>query len=62
MDIMLVSHLLFEHPYTVGSIQACNTWKALTVFLSKIQDPDGMLRVDVWAIDEKVTKKSNVSA
>ena len=43
MDIMLVQHLLVEHPLPKMLRKNGMTWKTIVVTLSKFEDPDGML-------------------
>jgi hypothetical protein len=53
MDIMLTWHLLVQHPFATGIIQA---WKALAVSLSNSKKFDGKFMFDVQGIGEKLTK------
>ena len=43
MDIMLVCHLLVEHPFAAGFGQNCKAWRALADSLRSCKDPDGKL-------------------
>jgi hypothetical protein len=57
MDIMLVCHVLVEHPFAAGFSQTCKAWKALAESLSKCKDPDGKLVHGDHGIGEKAAKK-----
>ena len=53
MDIMLVRHLLVEHPFAAGFDQTCKAWTALADSLSNCKDPDEKLVYGVHGISEK---------
>jgi hypothetical protein len=57
MDIMLVHHLLVEHPFAAGFGQTCKAWRALADSLSNCKNPDGKLVYGVHGIGEKAAKK-----
>ena len=57
MDIMLVCHLLVEHPFATGFGQTCKAWRALANSLSNFKNPDGMLVYGVHGIGKKAAKK-----
>ena len=38
MDVMLVQHLLVEHPFAAGFGQTCKAWRALADSLSNCKD------------------------
>ena len=57
MDIMLVHHLLVEHPFAAGFGQTCKFWRALAESLSNCKDPDGKLVYGDHGIDENAAKK-----
>ena len=40
MDVMLVQHLLVEHPFAAGFGQTCKAWRALANSLSNCKNPD----------------------
>jgi hypothetical protein len=43
VDIILVHHLLVEHPFAAGFGQTCKAWRSLADSLSNSKDPDGKL-------------------
>ena len=57
MDIMLVRHLLVEHPFAPGFGETCKAWRALAAFLSSCKNPDGKLVYGIQGIGEKAAKK-----
>jgi hypothetical protein len=57
MDIMLVHHLLVEHPSAAGFGQTCKAWRALADSLSNCKDPDRKLVYGVHGIGKKAAKK-----
>ena len=57
MDIMLVRHLLVDHPFAAGFGQTCKAWRSLADSLSNCKDPDGKLVYGVHGIGEKAAKK-----
>ena len=63
MDIMLVHHLLVEHPFAAGFGQTCKAWRALADSLSNCKDPDGKLS---WCMEFMVLvrrrRKSNLKS
>ena len=56
MDIMLVRHLLVEHPFSATFGIHGKAWKTFVVSLSKVEDPDVMLVFGVQGIGEKAAK------
>ena len=57
MDIILVRHLLVEHPFAAEFGQTCKAWRALAESLSNCKDSDGKLVYGVHGIGEKAAKK-----
>jgi hypothetical protein len=57
MDIMLVCHLLVDHPFAAGFGQTCKAWRSLDDSLSNCKDPDGKLVYGVHGIGKKAAKK-----
>ena len=57
MNIMLVRHLLVEHPFAAGFGQTCKAWRSLADSLSNCKDPDGKLVYGVHGIGKKAAKK-----
>ena len=57
MDIMLVQHLLEDHPFSATFGKHGKAWKAFVATLSKAENPDGMLLFGVQGIEEKAAKK-----
>ena len=58
MDIMLVRHLLVDHPFSATFGKHGKAWKAFVATLSKAENPDGMLVFGVQDIGEKAAKKT----
>ena len=56
MDIMLVHHLLVEHPFASGFGQTCKAWRAFAESLSNCKDPDGKLVYGDHGIGERQQK------
>ena len=56
MDIILVQHLLVEHPFAPGFGETCKAWRVLAAFLSSCKDPDGKPVYGVEGIGEKAAK------
>ena len=56
MDIILVQHLLVEHPFAPGFGETCKAWRVLTAFLSNYKDPDGKPVYGVEGIGKKAAK------
>ena len=57
MDVMLVQHLLVEHPFAAGFGQTCKAWRALANSLSNCKNPDGKLVHGVHGIGKKAAKR-----
>ena len=57
MDIMLVQHMLAEHPFATGVGQTCMAWSVLAEPLSNWKYPDGNLEYGGKGIGEKAAKK-----
>jgi hypothetical protein len=58
MDIMLVQHLLVEHPFSAAFGKQRKAWKTFVVNLSKVDDPHGKLVFRVQGIGEYVAKNA----
>ena len=58
MDIMLVWHLLVDHPFSATFGKHGKAWKAFVATLSKAENPDGMLVFGVQGIGEKAEKNA----
>ena len=58
MDIMLVRHLLVDHPFAAGFGQTCKAWRSLADSLSNCKDPDGKL---VYGVHSLVQKQSQAN-
>jgi hypothetical protein len=58
MDIMLVWHLMVEHPFSAAFGKHGKAWKTFVVNLSKVEDPDGKVVFGVQGIGEKVEKNA----
>ena len=58
MDIILVRHLLVEHPFSTTFGKHVKAWKTFVVNLSKVEDPDGKVVFGVQGIGEKVAKNN----
>ena len=56
MDIMLVWHLLVDHPFSATYWKHGKAWKAFVATLSKAENPDGKLVFGVQGIREMVAK------
>ena len=56
-EIMLVWHLLVEHPFAAGFGQTYKAWRILDVFPSNCKDTYRTLVQGVQVIGEKATKK-----
>ena len=56
MDIMLVWHLLVDHPFSATFGKHGKAWKVFVATLSKAENPDGMLVFGVQGIGEKAAK------
>ena len=59
MDILLVQHLLVEHPFAAGFGQTCKAWRALADSLSNCKDPDGKLS---WCMEIMVLVEGSKKA
>ena len=57
MDIMLVHHLLVEHPCAAGFGQTCKAWRKLADSLSNCKVPDGKMVYGVHGIGKNMAKK-----
>ena len=57
MDILLMHHLLVEHPCAAGFGQTCKALKSFADSLSNCKDPDGKLVYGAHGIGKKVAKK-----
>ena len=58
MDIMLVRHLIVEHPFSATFGKHGKAWKTFAVNLSKVEDPDGTLVFGVQGIGERWQKNN----
>ena len=57
MDIMLVQHLLVDHPFSATFGKHGKAWKAFVATLSKVENPDGKLVFGVQGIGDEAAKK-----
>ena len=58
MDIMLVRHLLVDHPFSATFGKHGKAWKALVATLSRVENPCGKLEFGLQGIGEKAAKKT----
>ena len=56
IDIMLVQHLLVDHPFSVTFGKHGKAWITFVATLSKVENPDGKLVFGVQGIGEKAAK------